>query len=116
MWYLVAAYSPGPLGAAAFCGDALATYTRAVQSDADYAAMLAQIFAAYGPPVRMQFGGDVVPSLAAGAFRATAITMWARGADRVVMNSYFDWRLLQGTLLRQQPASVTFQTFNPCGM
>lgn len=112
--YLGAANPPRLLSTLGFCGNVLVSYTRNILSDADYARTLASIFAAYGPPRKMQFSGDVEPGIAAGALRAAGLTLWVQGADRVWMNSYFDWRLDQGQLLRQQPASVRFQTLNPC--
>ncbi len=79
-----------------------------------FGVILAGIFSAYGPPAKMQFGGDVEPGIASGAFRAMGYTLWAKGTDRVWMMSYFDWRLQQGNLYRQQPASVRFDILNPC--
>jgi len=102
------------LGEFRFCGNYLVSYTRNIHSDADYANTLAAIFANYGPPRKMNFSGDVAAGSAAGAFRASGETEWRRGADRVRMASDFDWRLYQGELRREQPASVRYETFNPC--
>ena len=113
-FFLVAGSPPLPLARVGFCQDILVSYSRNIQSDSDYARVLAHIFSAYGPPSRMQFSGDVEPGIAAGAFRATGSTLWEKGAERVSMESSFDWRLYRGQLYRQQPASVSFQIFNPC--
>jgi hypothetical protein len=113
-FYLAAASPPLLLSRVGFCGNILVSYSRNIQSDADYARVLASIFSLYGPPTKMQFSGDIEPGVAAGAFRATGFTLWTKGADRVSMESYFDWRLHHGQLFRQQPASVRFETLNPC--
>ncbi|MCI4680556.1 hypothetical protein K9U33_18195 [Rhodoblastus acidophilus] len=115
-FYLGSAFPPLILSRVGFCGDILVSYSRNIQSDVDYARVLAGIFSVYGAPGKMQFSGDIEPGIAAGAFRATGNTLWARGADRVSMASAFDWRLYQGRLFRQQPASVTFETLNPCNL
>ena len=73
-----------------------------------------RIYSARTARQKMQFSGDVEPGIAAGAFRATGSTLWEKGAERVSMESSFDWRLYRGQLYRQQPASVSFQIFNPC--
>ncbi len=112
--YLGAVNPPRVLSKIGFCGNILVSYTRNILSDMDYARVLAGIFGAYGPPAKMQFGGDVEPGIASGAFRAMGYTLWAKGTDRVWMMSYFDWRLQQGNLYRQQPASVRFDILNPC--
>jgi len=113
-WYLGAAYPPRLLSKVGFCGNRLVSYTREILSDVDYANILAEIFSAYGPPKKMHFSGDVEPNAAAGSFRAMGYTLWAKGPDRIMMTSYFDWRLYRGQLFRQQPASVRFETLNPC--
>jgi hypothetical protein len=102
------------LGEFGFCGSYLVSYTRNIQSDADYASTLAAIFATYGPPRKMNFSGDVATGTTAGAFRASGETEWSWGGDRVRMESYFDWRLHQGGLQREQPASVRYETRSPC--
>ncbi len=113
-FYLSAANPPRLLSRVGFCGDLLVSYSRNIQSDSDYARVLAGIFSVFGLPRKMQFSGDVEPGIAAGAFRATGSTLWAKDADAVWMDSNFDWRLYQGQLFRQQPASVKFETLNPC--
>lgn len=113
-FFLVAGPPPLLLARVGFCENILVSYSRNIQSDSDYARVLANIFSSYGPPSRMQFSGDVEPGVDAGAFRATGSTVWVNGPDRVSMDSAFDWRLDRGHLFRQQPASVTFQAFNPC--
>ncbi len=113
-FYLGAGFPPLLLSRVGFCGNILVSYSRNIQSDADYAGVLASIFSHYGPPSKMHFSGDVEPGIAAGAFRAMASAQWEQGADRVSMDSAFDWRLHQGQLFRQQPASVRFETLNPC--
>ncbi|HUO53114.1 MAG TPA: hypothetical protein VMU18_00120 [Rhodoblastus sp.] len=112
--YLGTAYPPRLLSQVAFCGNMLVSYTRNILSDTDYANVLAGIFSAYGSPSGMRFSGDIEPGAASGAFRAIGFTLWAKGADRITMTSYFDWRFYQGELFRQQPASVRFETLNPC--
>jgi len=107
-------YPPRLLGEFNFCGNYLVSYSRNIHSDADYARTLATIFATYGPPRKMNFSGDVDTGAAAGAFRASGETEWRRGDDRVKMQSNFDWRLYRGELQREQPASVRFETRNPC--
>ena len=114
-WFVGTVSPPRVLGKFGFCGNYLVSYTRNIHSDADYANTLAAIFATYGAPRRMNFSGDVVSGSANGAFRASGETRWARGYDRVKMRSYFDWRLYGGELQREQPASVRFETRNPCG-
>ncbi len=113
-FYLGAGSPPLLLSRVGFCGDILVSYSRNIQSDTDYARVLASIFSVYGPPSKMEFSGDIEPRLDAGAFRATGSTLWLKGADRVSMESSFDWRLHHGQLFRQQPASVRFETLNPC--
>jgi hypothetical protein len=117
-WFIgTAITSPLPsrvLGEFRFCGNYLVSYTRNIHSDADYASTLATIFATYGPPRKMNFSGDMATGSAAGAFRASGETEWRRGVDRVRMESDFDWRLYQGALQREQPASVRYETRNPC--
>lgn len=113
-FYLGASFPPLHLSRVGFCGNILVSYSRNIQSDADYAQILAEIFSAYGPPSKMQFSGDIEPGADAGAFRAASSAMWARGADRVRMESSFDWRLYRGELYRRQPASVSFEILNPC--
>jgi len=113
-WYVGTASPPRPLAKFGFCGNYLVSYTRNIHSDADYANTLAAIFATYGPPRKMSFSGDVAGSSADGAFRASGETWWGRGDDRVRMESHFDWRLYHGQLLREQPASVRYETRNPC--
>ena len=90
------------------------SYPRTTHSDPDYASTLSAIFATYGPPRKMNFGGNVESGSADGAFRASGQTRWERGYDRVTMESYFDWRLYRGELQREQPASVRFETRKPC--
>ncbi|HYO28818.1 MAG TPA: hypothetical protein VER68_11105 [Azonexus sp.] len=114
-YWFVGTTSPARLlGKFGFCGNYLASYTRNIHSDADYANTLAAIFATYGPPRKMNFSGNVESGSADGAFRASGQTQWERGDDRVTMQSYFDWRLYRGELQREQPASVRFETRNPC--
>lgn len=114
-WFVGTTFPPRVLGKFGFCGNYLVAYTRNIHSDADYANTLAAIFATYGPPRKMNFSGDMDTGAAAGAFRASGETEWRRGADRVRMESHFDWRLYRGALQREQPASVTYETRNPCG-
>lgn len=114
VFYLGASFPPLHLSRVGFCGNILVSYSRNIQSDDDYAHILADIFSAYGPPSKMQFSGDIEPGADAGAFRAASSAMWTRGADRVRMESAFDWRLYRGELFRRQPASVTFEILNPC--
>ena len=114
-WFIGTSIPPRVLGKFGFCGNYLVSYTRNIHSDADYANTLAAIFATYGPPRKMNFSGDVESGSADGAFRASGETQWERGGDRVRMTSYFDWRLYRGELRREQPASVRFETRNPCG-
>ena len=113
-WFVGTALPPRLLGKFGFCGNYLVSYTRNIHSDADYANTLAAIFATYGPPRKMNFSGNVESGSADGAFRASGQTRWERGYDRVTMQSYFDWRLYRGELQREQPASVRFETRNPC--
>lgn len=113
-WYVGTSIPPRVLARFDFCGNYLVSYTRNIHSDADYASSLAAIFANYGPPRKMSFSGDVEGSSADGAFRASGETLWVRGADRVRMESYFDWRLYHGQLQREQPASVRYETRSPC--
>jgi len=105
---------PRLLGEFSFCGNYLVSYTRNIHSDADYANTLAAIFATYGPPRKMNFSCDMATGSAAGAFRASGVTEWRQGGDRVLMESDFDWRLYRGELRREQPASVRYETRNPC--
>jgi hypothetical protein len=102
------------LGVFGFCGNGLASYTRNIQSDTDYASTLAAIFATYGPPRSMTFSGNVAAGNAGGAFVSAGETVWWAGADRVRMRSFFDWRLYRGELQRMQPASVMYETRSPC--
>ena len=113
-WFVGTASPPRLLGKFGFCGNYVVSYTRNIHSDADYANTLEAIFATYGPPRQMNFSGDVEGGSVAGAFRASGQTRWQRGYDRVTMVSHFDWRLYRGELLREQPASVRFETRNPC--
>ena len=113
-WFVGTSSPPRLLGKFGFCGNYLVSYTRNIHSDADYANTLAAIFATYGPPRKMNFSGDVESGSANGAFRASGETRWQRGHDRVTMESYFDWRLYRGELQREQPASVRYETRNPC--
>jgi hypothetical protein len=105
---------PRLLGEFGFCGNYLVSYTRNIHSDADYANTLSAIFATYGPPRKMNFSGNMDTGSAAGAFRASGVTEWRQGGDRVLMESDFDWRLYRGELRREQPASVRYETLNPC--
>lgn len=113
-WFVGTASPPRLLGKFGFCGNYLVSYTRNIHSDADYANTLAAIFATYGPPRKINFSGDVESGSVDGAFRASGETRWSRGPDRVRMESHFDWRLYRGELRREQPASVTYETRNPC--
>jgi hypothetical protein len=113
-WFVGSAVPPRVLGVFGFCGNRLASYTRNIQSDADYARTLATIFATYGPPRGMSFSGKVSRGNAGGTFVWAGQTVWWRGADRVRMRSFFDWRLYRGELRRMQPASVSYETLNPC--
>jgi hypothetical protein len=113
-WFISTMYPPRAIAEVGFCRNYLVSYRRNVLSDADYANTLAGIFATYGPPRKMSFSGDVATGTAEGAFRASGETLWAQGLDRVRMASFFDWRLNQGDLRRQQPASVLFETRSPC--
>ena len=113
-WFVGTSSPPRLLGKFGFCGNYLVSYTRNIHSDADYANTLAAIFATYGPPRKMNFSGDVATGAADGAFRASGETRWEWGPDRVRMESYFDWRLYRGELQREQPASVRYETRNPC--
>ncbi len=113
-WFVGTSIPPRVLGKFGFCGNYLVSYTRNIHSDADYANTLAAIFATYGPPRKMSFSGDVAGSSGDGAFRASGETLWVRGAERVRMKSYFDWRLYRGELRREQPASVRYETSSPC--
>jgi len=114
-WFIGKAFSPSLMAEVGFCRNHLVSYRRNIQSDEDYANTLAGIFATYGPPRTMSFSGDVATGTAEGAFRASGETLWVLGLDRVRMESFFDWRLNQGDLRRQQPASVLFETRSPCG-
>ena len=114
-WFVGTSIPPRVLGKFGFCGNYLVSYTRNIHSDADYANTLSTIFATYGPPRRMNFSGNVESGSADGAFRASGETQWSRGPDRVRMESHFDWRLYRGELRREQPASVRYETRNPCG-
>lgn len=113
-WYLSTGNPPHQVSKVGFCRDRLVSYTREIQSDTDYANVLAGLFRVYGPPSNMHFSGDVEPGSTYGAFRAIGNTLWEKGADRVSMTSYFDWRLYQGELYRQQPANIRYETLNPC--
>jgi hypothetical protein len=113
-WFVGSLFPPRVLGVFGFCGNALASYTRNIQSDADYASTLAAIFATYGAPRSMSFSGNVATGNGGGAFVSAGETEWRAGADRVRMRSFFDWRLYRGELQRMQPASVTYETLNPC--
>lgn len=114
-WLVSAMYPPRVTAEVGFCQNHLVSYRRNIMSDEDYANILSGIFAAYGPPRKMSFSGDVATGTAEGAFRASGETLWAQGTDRVRMDSFFDWRLNRGDLRRQQPASVFFETRSPCG-
>lgn len=113
-WLVGSPLPPRVLGAFRFCGNRLASYTRNIQSDADYARTLASIFATYGPPRSMSFSGNVATGRSGGAFVSAGETVWWAGADRVRMRSFFDWRLHRGELRRRQPASVMYETRSPC--
>jgi len=114
-WLIATRFPPSVIAEAGFCRNVLVSYSRNILSDADYANTLAAIFATYGPPRKMSFSGDVATGTAEGAFRASGETLWRQGLDRVRMDSFFDWRLSQGDLRREQPASVRFETRSPCG-
>jgi hypothetical protein len=113
-WLISTKYPLMVIAEAGFCQNHLVSYRRNIQSDEDYANTLSGIFAIYGPPRKMSFSGDVATGTSEGAFRASGETLWAQGPDRVRMESFFDWRMNQGDLRRQQPASVLFETRNPC--
>ncbi|MCK7492224.1 MAG: hypothetical protein MZW92_11930 [Comamonadaceae bacterium] len=85
-----------------------------IHSDADYASTLMQIFATYGLPADMTFTGGVSTDPGGGAFRSFAFTVWILGSDRIRLKSFFDWRFQSGDFQRVQPASITFETRNPC--
>ena len=99
-----------------FCGKVLTTYTRNISSDADYAATLARVFGMYGPPRVMSFRGDVTTDIdsGSGTLQSYVITDWVRGADRVQLKSYFDWRIQRGNLGRFQPATIVYEMRSPC--
>ena len=113
-WFVGTASPPRLLARFGFCGNSLVSYTRNIHSDADYANTLSAIFATYGPPRKMNFSGGVESGSSEGVFRASGETQWGRGAERVRMQSHFDWRLYRGELWREQPARVTYETRNPC--
>jgi hypothetical protein len=113
-WLVGTRWPPAVVAEVGFCGDYLVAYRRAIRSDADYAGTLAAIFATYGPPRKMNFDGDVATDTTAGAFRAAGETLWGNGSDRVRMHSSFDWRVQQGRLRREQPATVQFESRSPC--
>jgi hypothetical protein len=113
-WTLGRTYPPLFWGKFGFCGNTLVSYSRDIHSDADYASTLMQVFAAFGLPADMTFTGGVSTNPGGGAFRSFAFTVWYLGADRVRLKSFFDWRFQSGDFRRVQPASITYETRNPC--
>lgn len=114
-WFVGTLFPPRVLGVFGFCGNRLVSYSRNIHSDLDYAKTLAAIFVTYGAPRNMSFVGNVTTAGVGGAFVSAGETLWNRGSDSVKMRSFFDWRLYRGELQRMQPASVMYETRNPCG-
>lgn len=113
-WTLARSYPPAVWGEFRFCGNALVSYRRDIRSDADYASTLMQVFAIFGMPADMTFTGGVSTNPGGGAFRSFVLTYWYLGTDRVRMRSFFDWRFQNGDFGRMQPASIRYETRNPC--